>query len=37
MNKVFNNGWQLRKAINDFLKGVTGEKDANIHRIKDLI
>lgn len=37
MNKALNNGWHLRKAINDFLKGVTGEKDANIHRIKDLI
>jgi hypothetical protein len=37
MNRVFNNAWQLRKAIADFLKGVTGEKDANIYRIKDLI
>jgi hypothetical protein len=37
MNKVFNNGWHLRKAINDFVKEIPGEKDANIYRIKDLI
>lgn len=37
MNKVFANAWQLKKAIFDFLKGVAGEKDANVYRIKDLI
>ena len=36
MNKVAN-ATILKKAIYDFLRGVSGQKDANIHRIKELI
>jgi hypothetical protein len=34
---MFANANQLKKAIFDYLKGVAGDKDANIHRITDLI
>jgi hypothetical protein len=37
MKKVFPTGLYLRKTIGNYLKGVTGEKDANIFRIKDLV
>lgn len=36
MNKVANAAI-LKRALYDFLRGVQGQKDANIHRIKELI